>query len=87
MTERKSVTIDASDHCAINGCVHKEHGFPTWPAGSNPFPPYPDLSSLRKGAEEPCPHAPTYDAGLCCGHPDDCTFVSPLNISKEENDA
>lgn len=24
-----------------------------------------------------CPHAPTYDAGLCCGHPDDCTFVSP----------
>lgn len=21
--------------------------------------------------------APTYDAGLCCGHPDDCTFISP----------
>lgn len=34
-----------------------------------------------------CPHAPTYDAGLCCGHPDDCTFVSPPNLSKEENDA
>ncbi len=40
-----------SDYCQINGCVHKEHGFPTWPAGSNPFPPDPDLSSLRKGAE------------------------------------
>lgn len=42
-----------------------------------------DLSSLRKGAEAPCPHAPTYDAGLCCGHPDDCTFVSPSNLVQE----
>lgn len=24
-----------------------------------------------------CVHAPTYDAGLCCCHPDDCTFVAP----------
>lgn len=38
-------------------------------------------------ASAPCPHAPTYDAGLCCGHPDDCTFVSPSNLSKEESDA
>lgn len=29
----------------------------------------------------PCPHAPTYDAGLCCGHPDDCTFVSPAALA------
>lgn len=28
-----------------------------------------------------CPHAPTYDAGLCCGHPDDCTFVSPAALA------
>lgn len=36
-----------------------------------------------------CPHAPTYDAGLCCGHPDDCTFVSPaaLSTAKERGDA
>lgn len=45
----------------------------------------PDLSSLRKGVEVAplCPHAPTYDAGLCCGHPDDCTFVSPSNLVQE----
>lgn len=39
-----------------------------------------DLTSDVAGlaAEKPqCVHAPTYDAGLCCGHPDDCTFVSP----------
>lgn len=34
------------------------------------------------GEAELCPHALTYDAGLCCGHPDDCTFVSPSGCSK-----
>lgn len=34
-----------------------------------------------------CPHAPTYDAGLCCGHPDDCTFVSPAALSEKEQGA
>jgi hypothetical protein len=29
------------------------------------------------GGAKLCQHAPTYDAGLCCGHPDDCTFIRP----------
>lgn len=33
--------------------------------------------------DRPCRHAPTYDAGLCCGHPDDCTFISPA-ASRED---
>jgi hypothetical protein len=51
------------------------------------------LGIARRAALSPetrlCPHAPTYDAGLCCGHPDDCTFVSPsaaLSPKKEQTD-
>ena len=44
-------------------------------ADANSKSPAPSSQSER--IEVLCPHAPTYDAGLCCGHPDDCTFVSP----------
>ncbi len=60
-------------------------------ATNNP-PSYPGTEQREAGvgpspASAPCPHAPTYDAGLCCGHPDDCTFVSPSNLLKEKDDA
>lgn len=74
------IEIDA----ALNAPSALENG-PAGLADATNDPAESDLSSLRAGA--PCPHAPTYDAGLCCGHPDDCTFVSPSNLSKEENDA
>ncbi len=47
------------------------------------FPPAQEAAQAGEGgfaegsAKALCVHAPAYDAGLCCGHPDDCTFVRP----------
>lgn len=66
-----------------------------WTGGAVPEPSHEEFGTcaeiarafLLKGQqsdEKLCPHAPTYDAGLCCGHPDDCTFISPPVLSREK---
>lgn len=53
--------LDPSDWCALQGCIHKAHGSPTWKEGQNPFAQPPRqgraVATVIGTPEETHPHA------------------------------